>query len=231
MAHAFDLQDQIAVVTGASSGIGRATALALADRGCHVLVHAGRREAAAQATCRLVQQRLRQSHVLLADLADSSARDQFVDAAWNWQGRIDVWINNAGADVLTGSWRHAAFDDKLNALWQVDVVGTISLTRAVAERMRARARGNRDASSIWDGTRRPQEWKQTVASCLPPRKARSWPLPGPRPRPTLHRYVSCVSHQGGSERPGVTPHRMPGSSEPAVTRCWLVGVAPKTSPT
>jgi 3-oxoacyl-[acyl-carrier protein] reductase len=52
-----------------------------------------------------------------------------------------VWINNAGADVLTGEAADWSFDEKLAALWQVDVVATLRLSRNVGERMRGRGRG------------------------------------------------------------------------------------------
>jgi 3-oxoacyl-[acyl-carrier protein] reductase len=52
-----------------------------------------------------------------------------------------VWVNNAGADVLTGDAANRSFEDKLAMLWQVDVVATLRLSRKVGNRMRERGRG------------------------------------------------------------------------------------------
>ena len=54
---------------------------------------------------------------------------------------IDVWVNNAGVDVLTGDAADWPFGEKLARLWEVDVRATIELSRAVGRRMRERGRG------------------------------------------------------------------------------------------
>ena len=61
---------------------------------------------------------------------------ELVEAAWNWRP-IDIWINNAGTDVLTGEAADWSFEEKLAALWKVDVVATLA---AVARRRPANAR-------------------------------------------------------------------------------------------
>ncbi len=50
-------------------------------------------------------------------------------------GHVQTWVNNAGADVLTGKAASLGFDDKLRRLLDVDVVGTIQLSRMVAHRL------------------------------------------------------------------------------------------------
>ena len=78
--------------------------------------------------------------MLLADFASAAAQDRFVDAAWQWR-EIDIWVNNAGADVLTGAASQWSFEKKLAALWEVDVVATLRLSRDAGARMKARGRG------------------------------------------------------------------------------------------
>lgn len=136
----FALQDQTAGVTGGSSGIGRAVALELARAGANVLVHARRNRAGAEATAAAVRGMGREAHVIITDLSELQAQDELASAAWNWRP-IDIWVNNAGADVLTGAAADWSFDEKLAALWQVDVVGTLRLSRAIGSRMRERGRG------------------------------------------------------------------------------------------
>jgi 3-oxoacyl-[acyl-carrier protein] reductase len=135
------LTGQVAVVTGASGGIGRAITLELARAGADVVVHGFQRKEAADGIAAEIQLLGRQATVLLADLSDVAARDAFAEAAWNWRGNVDVWINTAGADVLTGAAANWPFEQKLQRLWQVDVEATISLSRAIGRRMKVRGRG------------------------------------------------------------------------------------------
>lgn len=134
------LAGQRAVVTGSSSGIGRAIALELARAGADVLVHARQNQTGADEVAAAVRSFGRNAKVVLADLSDADAQDRLVMAAWDW-GAIDVWVNNAGADVLTGDAAEWSFDDKMAALWKVDVVATLRLSRAVGSRMRQRGSG------------------------------------------------------------------------------------------
>jgi len=77
----------------------------------------------------------------MADLASRDAGDQLVDRAWElWQG-LDAWLHIAGADTLTGENARLPFDQKLDLLWEVDVVSTIRLCREVGSRMKAQGHG------------------------------------------------------------------------------------------
>lgn len=131
---------QTAVVTGSSSGIGRAIALELARAGAHVLVHARANRSGAEEVARRIESLGRESKVVLADLGDLAAQDQLVEMSWSWRP-IDIWVNNAGADVLTGSAADWSFEDKLAALWRVDVVASLRLSRLVGARMKERGSG------------------------------------------------------------------------------------------
>jgi 3-oxoacyl-[acyl-carrier protein] reductase len=132
-----ELDGYTAVVTGSSSGIGRAVALELAAAGADVLVHAGSRRDAAEAVADKIRELGRQARVELVPLEDPQQHGALVEAAWAWRGNVDVWINNAGADVLTGEASSWDFDRKLERLWQVDVRATIRLSRLVGARMKA----------------------------------------------------------------------------------------------
>jgi len=136
-----ELTGLTAVVTGSASGIGRAIAVEFAAAGAAVLVHARRSREAAEAVAAAVRARGAESKVLLADISDQQAALALVEAAWAWRGPIDVWVNNAGADTLTGEAARWPYVRKLEALWQVDVRGTIVLARAVGERMKGVGRG------------------------------------------------------------------------------------------
>ena len=79
---------------------------------------------------------------MLCDLADPATHLSLVEAAWNWRGPIDAWINNAGVDVLTGETKSWPFDRKLEELLKVDVVATIHISRLVGQRMQDRGAGS-----------------------------------------------------------------------------------------
>ena len=123
------------VVTGASSGIGRAIAIAFAAAGARVGIGFWRSsEAAKTLATELGEPR---AHPLLrADLGTSEGCASIVHQAFDALGHVDVWVNNAGADVLTGEARSWPDERKLDALVDVDLKATIRCSRLVAERMR-----------------------------------------------------------------------------------------------
>lgn len=130
-----------AVVTGAASGIGRAIALEFARAGAACLIHTRRNRAGAEATAAAVRESGCDAAVHLADLADRDALAHFAEEAWNFGGGVDIWVNNAGADVLTGDAAGWDFERKLEALWKIDVAATMFLGRAIGARMKARGHG------------------------------------------------------------------------------------------
>jgi 3-oxoacyl-[acyl-carrier protein] reductase len=129
------MRPRIVVVTGSSSGLGQGIADAFARNGDSVVIHGNRNLEGLRKTELLVRSANCECLALAADLSQVDQQDRFVREAFAWRNRIDVWVNAAGADVLTGDGRELCFDDKLNLLWKVDVVGTIRISRAVAERM------------------------------------------------------------------------------------------------
>jgi 3-oxoacyl-[acyl-carrier protein] reductase len=137
----FTLQGRRAAVLGATSGIGRAVAIALADAGADVIVHGRRSAPAAEDLANDLRSRGVKSQVLMADLADRAAGDRLVELAWGvWNG-LDAWLQIAGADTLTGPNARLSFDAKLELLWSVDVTATIRLCRDVGRRMKAQGHG------------------------------------------------------------------------------------------
>ncbi|AMV38335.1 SDR family NAD(P)-dependent oxidoreductase [Planctomyces sp. SH-PL62] len=135
-------------VIGATSGIGRATALALAHAGADVIVH-GRNLEAAVRVVREIEGRGTRVASILADLRSREQGDRLVANAWKlWDG-LDAWLHFAGADVLTGEGPDLSFEAKLDLLWEVDVVAAIRLCRDVGRRM-ADAGGGAIVTMGWD---------------------------------------------------------------------------------
>jgi 3-oxoacyl-[acyl-carrier protein] reductase len=130
------LAGRVAVVTGSSGGIGRAIAVELADAGADVVVHCRGNIRGAAETAEAVRRRGVRSAVVAADLSDPAERDVLVDQAVGLMGgRLDIWVNNAGVDILTGEGPKWPFAEKLRRLLAVDVEATLLLSRAAAERM------------------------------------------------------------------------------------------------
>ena len=134
------LAGMAAVVTGAAGGIGRAIACELAAAGADVLVHTRANRAGGEQTVRQIESLGRQAALWLGDLAEQTIQDQLVEYAFAWKP-VQIWINNAGVDVLTGPQRQWSFEKKLEHLWLVDVVATVRLTRAAGTRMKQLGRG------------------------------------------------------------------------------------------
>ena len=120
-------------MTGASSGIGRATALALADRGANVIVHGRDRPALEALAARL------DGHALVADLAVPGAAEKLARAALDLAERVDILVNNAGL-----GWA-GPFDgmpeSEAERLMTVNLAAPVALTRALLPGMRARGEG------------------------------------------------------------------------------------------
>ena len=136
-----ELAGLTAIVTGSSSGIGKAMVLELAAAGAHCIIHANHSVDAAQAVANDARESGVQALVLQADVSNDHDRQRLVREAIAWRGRVDVWINNAGADVLTGDAAGWSFERKLEQLWNIDVQGTIALSRLIGEHMKQRTRG------------------------------------------------------------------------------------------
>ncbi|MBW3541708.1 MAG: SDR family oxidoreductase [Planctomycetes bacterium] len=124
-----------AVVTGSSSGIGRAIALEFARGGANTVVHCRQSRAAAEETASAIAQLGQRASILAADLAAPGALELFAEQAWNEYGGADLWVNNAGVDLLTGDAAKLDYAEKLRQLLDVDVAATILLSRNIGRRM------------------------------------------------------------------------------------------------
>ncbi|MFG2919716.1 SDR family NAD(P)-dependent oxidoreductase [Kitasatospora sp. NPDC048298] len=90
----FDLTGRVALVTGATSGIGAATAVLLARRGAHVLV-AGRDGSRGEAVVDAIRARGGKADFVAADLREAQAVRRLAQQAVDLGGRVDILVNNA----------------------------------------------------------------------------------------------------------------------------------------
>jgi len=113
------------LVTGASSGIGRAIALAAARAGADVVLTYRTNADGAREVEREVTALGRRACVVPLDLADEQAIRAVGREARAALGRLDIWVNNAGADILTGPGETLSLHQKLDLLLAIDLRGTI----------------------------------------------------------------------------------------------------------
>jgi 3-oxoacyl-[acyl-carrier protein] reductase len=138
------------LVTGASSGIGRAIALAAAGAGADVAFTYRQNADGARDTERAITALGRRATVLRFDATDVQSLRSVGPAARNALGRIDVWINSAGADILTGSSASLTTEEKLDLLLAVDLRGTILASWQAAEILGGQQDGGVIINMSWD---------------------------------------------------------------------------------
>ena len=143
------------LVTGASGGIGRATAQLFAQNGYNVVMACHRHERAAKEVSEALNAQGLQTAVVTADLSDPSAARQLVKQAVALFGGLDVLVNNAGMDLA------GLFTDLTDAEWEqlrrVNLDSALCCAQEAARQMISRKRGSIiNISSIWG---------QTGASC------------------------------------------------------------------
>ncbi|AIE72830.1 MULTISPECIES: 3-oxoacyl-[acyl-carrier-protein] reductase [unclassified Synechocystis] len=127
------LTEQVALVTGASRGIGKATALALAATGMKVVVNYAQSSTAADAVVAEIVDKGGEAIAVQANVANSDEVDQLVKATLDKFGRIDVLINNAGITRDTLLLRMKLED--WQAVIDLNLTGVFLCTKAVSKLM------------------------------------------------------------------------------------------------
>ena len=136
-----------AVVTGASRGIGAAIAQAFGEAGATVLLTHRDSEREAAAVAEPIGALVTQAH-----LSTRGACEALVGEAGERLGGLDVWVNNAGADVLTGGAAEWDWERKLDLLLAVDLKGTVACSASAAAVMGEQDDGGAILNMSWDHT-------------------------------------------------------------------------------
>lgn len=134
------LRGRVAIVTGGSRGIGRATALRLAEAGAQVAISYLNKEDAAEEVVREVRTRGGEAFAVRADMVDLKQATALVEATVERFGRVDVMVANAGI------WEGAPVEDLSEELWDrvidANLKGTWTACRAAVPVMKRQRRGS-----------------------------------------------------------------------------------------
>jgi 3-oxoacyl-[acyl-carrier protein] reductase len=144
------LEGKRVVVTGGSSGIGRAIAIRCAAAGADILLTYRSNRSGAEEAAREVARSGRRALVHQADIAREQDITALARQARESLGSVDVWINNAGADILTGRGGELSPREKLDLVLAVDVRGTVLASWEAAKLMRAQGPGGVILNMSWD---------------------------------------------------------------------------------
>lgn len=133
-----DVQGKAAFITGGGTGVGRASALALAAKGCSVAVNYSRSKDAAEQTAAECAELGVDAIAVQGDVAEDADCRRMVDEAVAAFGRLDILINSAGTTVFVP---HHKLDDitadDWHRLYSVNTMGPFQMMRAAADHLRA----------------------------------------------------------------------------------------------
>jgi 3-oxoacyl-[acyl-carrier protein] reductase len=134
-----DLTGRVALVTGASRGIGAASAIALAKAGCDVAVNYRARGDEAEAVCQQIRAAGRRAFAVCADVSRAKEAQKMAALVANELGAISILVNNAG--VARPQKIEDITEDDWNEIIDVNLKSTFMLTQAVLPGMRAQKWG------------------------------------------------------------------------------------------
>lgn len=127
------LTGKVAIVTGASSGIGQAIAIRLGAEGANVVIDYVGRPEGAEDTCRAIEQAGGTATTVQADITKCEDIKKLIEQTYSRLGRCDILVNNAGVEKGADFWNvtEADYDFVLN----VNLKGTFFLTQAFVKRL------------------------------------------------------------------------------------------------
>ena len=135
------LKNKVAVITGTSSGIGAGIANLFISEGADIVVNYLKSKNNAEMLLKNNESCSSKILLIQADVSDKKSLNHLIESTLDEFGRIDIWVNNAGADILTGDAASANTADKLERLIETDLKGTINACWSVSEIMKKQGHG------------------------------------------------------------------------------------------
>ncbi|MCR8994911.1 MULTISPECIES: 3-oxoacyl-[acyl-carrier-protein] reductase [Brevibacillus] len=134
------LEGKVALITGASRGIGRAIALKYAEAGANIIVNYSGNEAKAQETVAEIEKLGREAIMIRANVGNTEEAENMVKAALERFGKIDILVNNAGItrDNLLMRMKESEWDEVIN----VNLKGVFNMTKALTRPMMKQRSGS-----------------------------------------------------------------------------------------
>ena len=136
------MKEKVAIVTGSATGVGAATAVLLAEKGCNVVINYTRSKEEAMATAQLVEQHNVECIVFKADVSNDDECKSMVEATIKKWGKIDYLVNNAGKTKFNPfeNLEGLSGEDFLD-IYSVNVVGPYQMIKAVVPYMKQQGGG------------------------------------------------------------------------------------------
>ncbi|MBR3144387.1 MAG: SDR family oxidoreductase [Clostridia bacterium] len=128
----FDLKDQVAIVTGCSTGLGVQMAKALANQGAKIVAVARRQNLIDEVAAKISEEYGVETLAIRCDITDTAAVEEMVDKVLDKFGRVDILINNAGTGAVAPA--EDITDEQFNNEMNIDLFGSFRVARAVAKK-------------------------------------------------------------------------------------------------
>ena len=132
------INEQVVVITGASSGIGRTTARMFAAAGARLVLGSRNAESLNELVHEIAEAG-GVAHAIPTDVTEREHVEQLADAALNYFGRIDTWVNNAGISII--AMFDKLTDEEIRRIMDVNFMGAVYGIQAALPRMRAQGEG------------------------------------------------------------------------------------------
>jgi len=140
------LKNRVAVITGASAGIGSECARLFAEAGAHVVI-AARRLQRLEAIRQEIESKGGRCLAVQTDVSDRALMQRLLDATLEHFGRVDIWINNAGSGLAASV--EQTTPEEMERIWAVNYMGVFHGCQVALQQMRRQGRGISSTSPAW----------------------------------------------------------------------------------
>lgn len=137
----FHFPNHTVVVTGASGGLGAATARKFLQAGAKTLLHANRNDKSVAEILENANNVTTGSGVLLGDFSAEQGVKDFLKKVFIQTERIDTWVHAAGVDLMSPELKSMPFEKKIRHLFQVDVFAAVETAKIIGARMKEQGGG------------------------------------------------------------------------------------------